>query len=260
MIGDIVGTPGMRVVRRAVPWLRASEHLDFVIANAENAANGSGLYPSNYKQLRNAGVDAVTLGDHIYKRLEIASLLRSDEPICRPANYPPESLGRDHVLTLTIEGTLVAVISVMGRTFMRPVDCPYRAMDRVLAQVPDNAIVVVDIHAEATADKYLMGHYLNGRVAAVIGTHTHVPTADEQILSGGTAFLCDVGMCGPYEGILGRKVDPVLATAVTFIPHTFEIGTEDVRMAGVIVDVDPATRRATAIRRIMVRECDVPME
>src|SRR5262245_7957628 len=187
-LGDIVGSPGLALVRRAVPLLRASERLDLVVVNAENAANGAGLTPGQYRQLRAAGVDAVTLGDHVYKKLDIERVLTNpDEPAVKPANFPPSAPGRDHAVVTAADGTRVAVVSLLGRTYMRPVDCPFAAADRVLASLAGKAdAVVVDVHAEATADKYLLAHHLKGRVAAVIGTHTHVPTADEQVLPGGT--------------------------------------------------------------------------
>src|SRR5438067_16481 len=254
-IGDIVGRPGVVMVKEAVPLLRARRGIDVVIANAENASGGSGCQPSAYRQLREAGVDLVTLGDHIYKKQEIVGVLETDERICKPANYPASAPGRTYALAAAPDGTPVAVISLMGRTFMRPVDDPYAAVERVLAELAGRVkCVVVDVHAEATADKYLMGHFLNGRVGAVLGTHTHVPTADEQILSGGTAFVCDVGMTGPYAGILGRRTDRVLHVAVTFLPAPFEVATGDVRLGGAIVDLDPATGKATAIERLMLTE------
>jgi metallophosphoesterase (TIGR00282 family) len=254
-IGDIVGTPGMNMVKRAVPLLRVAEQIDLVIANAENASAGSGIYPTQYKQLRQVGVDALTMGDHIYKKTEIIPTLEKDDRICRPANFPAEAPGRDHIIVSAQDGTLVAVISLLGRTYMRPVDCPFQAVDRVLQALPPEVrCIIVDAHAEATADKYLLGHHLKGRVSAVLGTHTHVPTADEQILPGGTAFICDVGMTGPYSGILGRRVDRVLPTTLTFVPQPFDVATDDARLAGAVVDIDAATGRASAIRRLMVDE------
>jgi metallophosphoesterase (TIGR00282 family) len=254
-IGDVVGPPGVTFLRQALPRLIAREGLDLVIANAENAANGSGLTPSLYKKLREAGVDLVTLGDHAYKKQDIARTLEGEERVCKPANFPPEAPGREYALAAARDGTPVAAFCVLGRTFMRAVDCPFRAADRVLQAVGDRArCVIVDAHAEATADKYLLGHYLKGRVSAVLGTHTHVPTADEQVLPGGTAFICDVGMTGPYDSILGRRIDRVLSTAVTFVPSPFDVATGDVRLAGAVVDLDAATGRATAIRRLMLDE------
>lgn len=257
-IGDIVGTPGVQLVRRAVPLLRERERIDLVVANAENAAGGSGLYPNTLRQLRAAGVDAVTMGDHIYKKVDIIPALEGGEPIVKPANFPTSAPGRDHVIVTARSGESVAVLSVLGRTFMRSVDCPFQAADRVLAQLPkDVKCILVDVHAEATADKYLLVHHLKGRVSAVLGTHTHVPTADEQVFSEGTAFICDVGMTGPYDSILGRRVDRVLSTALTFVPTPFDVAAGDVRLGGAIVDVDGATGRATAIRRLMATEADV---
>jgi metallophosphoesterase (TIGR00282 family) len=257
-IGDIVGTPGVQIVRRAVPLLRARERLDLVVANAENASGGSGLYPNTLRQLKAAGVDAFTMGDHLYKKADIISALGGAEPIVKPANFPAAAPGRDHVVVRSAGGTAVAVISLLGRTYMRPVDCPFQAADRVLGQLPpDVRCVLVDAHAEATADKYLLAHHLKGRVTAVLGTHTHVPTADEQVFPEGTAFVCDVGMTGPYDGILGRRADRVLPTTISFVPTPFDVATGDVRLGGAIVEADEATGNATAIRRVMVTEADV---
>jgi metallophosphoesterase (TIGR00282 family) len=254
-IGDIVGAPGVALTRKLVPRLREREGLAFVVANAENATNGSGCTPRDYRNLRAAGIDAVTLGDHIYKKFELADVLTSPaEPVCRPANFPPAAPGREFA-RFAVGGVNVAVISLMGRTFMRPVDCPFLAVDRVLEKLNGTAtIVLVDVHAEATGDKYLMAHHLRGRVTAVLGTHTHVPTADEQVFPEGTAFQCDVGMTGPYDGILGRRTDRVMTHAVSFVPTAFDVAERDVRLAGAIVDCDPATGRATAIRRVMYRD------
>src|SRR5713101_9455546 len=238
-LGDIVGKPGVAFVKRALALLVAREGIDLVIANAENATDGSGLALKDFRQLRQAGVDLVTLGDHVYRRKEIIPTLETDERICKPANLPTGAPGRDFALTMTGDGTAVAAFSLLGRTFMRPADCPYRAADRVLSELAERVrCIIVDMHAEATADKYLMAHHLRGRVTAVLGTHTHVQTADEQILPGGTAFLCDVGMTGPYDSILGRRIDRVLYTTTTFVPSQFEVATGDPRLAGVLVDVD----------------------
>jgi metallophosphoesterase (TIGR00282 family) len=252
-VGDIVGQPGVAFLKDALPLVVARHAIDLVIANAENASGGSGLTPGAYRQIRAAGVDLVTLGDHVYKKQDIIPVLKQDDRLCKPANFPPDSPGRDVVLASARDGTLVAAFCLLGRTFMRAVDCPFRAADRVLTDLADRAAcVVVDMHAEATADKYLIGHHLKGRVAAVLGTHTHVPTADEQVLAGGTAFISDVGMTGPYDSILGRRVDRVLPTTISFVPSAFEVATGDVRLGGAVVDVDTATGRATGIRRLMV--------
>jgi 2',3'-cyclic-nucleotide 2'-phosphodiesterase len=254
-IGDIVGQIGVDFVRSALPALIEREKLDLVVANAENAANGSGLTSRGYRQLRHAGVDLITMGDHVYKKADVLSVFENEDRICRPANFPPDAPGLELIQATARDGTMVAAFCVLGRTYMRPVDCPFRAADRVLAQLGlDVKCVLVDVHAEATADKYLLGHHLKGRVSAVLGTHTHVPTADEQLLPGGTAFISDVGMTGPYDSILGRRIDRVLTTAITFLPTPFDVAEGDVRIGGAIVDVDSATGRATAIRRVMITE------
>ncbi len=257
LIGDIVGKPGVKIVVQAVPALRRREQLDLVIVNAENSADGSGISPSIYKKLMAAGVDCVTLGDHIYRRNEIRPVLEAETNIVKPANFPAGAPGRPFALVTTASGVQVAVVSLLGRVFMRPVDCPFAAVDRVLAELPEGvAVRVVDMHAEATSDKQLMGRHLDGRVTAVLGTHTHVPTADEQIFPGGTAFQCDVGMTGPHESILGRRIDRVLATTLTFQPTHFDVAADDVRLHGTIVDCDPSTGRATGIRRIVVTQAE----
>ena len=259
LIGDIVGKPGVKMVTQSVAGLRQREGLDLVIANAENSADGSGIAPSIYKKLIAAGVDCVTLGDHIYRRSEICTVLNDESNIVKPANYPPKAPGKTWAVVKSAAGVQVAVFSLMGRVFMRPVDCPFAAADRVLAEIPAEVKVrVLDLHAEATSDKQLMGRYLDGRVSAVLGTHTHVTTADEQILPGGTAFQCDVGMTGPHDSILGRRYDRVLETTITFQPTQFDVATGDVRLCGTIVDIDETTGRATAIRRLVVRENELP--
>jgi metallophosphoesterase (TIGR00282 family) len=255
LIGDIVGKPGRHIVTKAVPGLRIEEKLDFVAANAENAAGGSGLTPAIYRELIAAGVDCVTMGDHVYRRREIYSVLETEERIVRPANYPDDAPGRGFTVLSTHDGHQVAVINLLGRVFMPPVDCFFQAVDRVLAQLPAEVnCILVDMHAEATSDKQLVGRHLDGKVSAVLGTHTHVPTADERLLPGGTAFQCDMGMSGPHESILGRRIDRVLETTRTFRPTHFEVARGDVRLNGSIVDVDPATGRATGIRRLVVDE------
>jgi metallophosphoesterase (TIGR00282 family) len=257
-IGDIVGKPGRDIVCRAVAGLVAERKLDLVVANAENAAGGSGLTPAIYRELTRAGVDAITLGDHVYRRKEIYSVLESESNIVKPANLPPESIGRDWAVVTARSGVSVAIACLLGRLFMKPVDSPWRAADRVLAALPSDVRVrLIDFHAEATSDKQLMGRYLDGRVTAVLGTHTHVPTADECILPSGTAFQCDVGMTGPFESIIGRRIDRVMATTLTGLPTEFDVAEGDVRLCGTIIDADPATGRALAIERLCLRAADV---
>jgi len=253
LIGDVVGKPGRQIVAEAVPGLRIEEDLDLVVANAENAAGGSGLTPAIYHELIAAGLDGITMGDHVYRRREIFPVLESEPRIVRPANYPPGAPGRESAVLTARNGARVGLFTCLGRVFMPPVDCSLRAADRVLAALPPEVkVVLMDYHAEATSDMQLMGRYLDGRVTAVLGTHTHVPTADEQVLPGGTAFQCDVGMTGPHESILGRRIDRVLETTRTFRPTHFEVARGDPRLHATLVDCDPETGRATEVRRISV--------
>ncbi len=258
-LGDNVGKPGRQIVVRALAGLRRRESLDFISVNGENAAAGSGITPEIFNELVGAGVDCITLGDHIYRRREIYPILNSDKRIVKPANFPEDAPGRTYTVIALPSGTQIAVVSLLGRVFMRPVDCPFAAAERVLKQLPaDVKHILADCPAEATSDTQVMGRLLDGRVSAVLGTHTHVPTADEQIFPGGTAFQCDVGMTGPHESILGRRIDRVLETTVSFRPTSFEVATGDVRLHGTIVDLDPATGKATAIRRLAVTWDDLP--
>jgi len=255
LVGDVVGKPGVSMLCESVAWLRNDLQADLIIANAENAADGAGLTIAQYKKIVAAGVDAITLGDHIYRKKEIASILQSELNIVKPANFPVEAPGRDHCIVQTAAGVPVAVISLLGRVFMRPVDCPFAAVTRVLSLLPDEVrIRICDLHAEATSDKQSMGRFLDGKVTAVLGTHTHVPTADEEIFPGGTAFQCDVGMTGPYLSILGRAIEPVLNTTLTFDPNAFHVASEDVRLSGTWVDADPSTGKAIHIGRIHLRK------
>ncbi len=257
-LGDIVGKPGRNLVCQSVRRLVDEKTLDWVIVNAENSAGGSGLTPANYKQLIDAGIDGITLGDHIYRRREIATVLQRRENIVKPANFPAEAPGREFMLLAGRNPEeRIAVFSLLGRQFMRPTDCPWKAAERVLAQIPDDVkAIFVDFHAEATSEKQIMARYLDGRVTAVLGTHTHVPTADECILPGGTAFQCDLGMCGPYESIIGRRIDRVTETTISFNPTPFDVATGDVRLCGAIVDFNLSTGQATGIERLRV---DAPL-
>ncbi len=255
LIGDIVGRPGKRWVIESLADVRRDHSIELVVANAENAAGGSGLTPKIYDELIAAGVDCITMGDHIYRRREIDRVLHQATNIVKPANFPREAPGRDWAVVTACNGVEVAVFSLLGRLFMRPVDCPWTRADEVLDQIPSRVNVrLLDFHAEATSEKQLMGRYLDGRVSAVLGTHTHVPTADEEVLPGGTAFQCDVGMTGPYESILGREIERVKHTTITFQPTFFNVAKHDVRLSGTIVQVDPGSGRAESIRRLCVRK------
>ncbi len=255
LIGDIVGKPGRQIVVRRLSGLIEEHRLDLVVANAENSAGGSGVTPQIYAELTSAGVDGITLGDHIYRRAEIVPVLKAKTNIVKPANYPAEAPGREWMQLTARNGHSVAVISLLGRVFMRPVDCPWQAVDRVLSEIPPACkSILVDFHAEATSDMQLMGRHLDGRVTAVLGTHTHVSTADETIFPGGTAFQCDVGMTGPYDSILGRRIDRVLETTRTFLPTHFEVARADVRLCGTIVEFDESTGKAVGIERLCIRQ------
>jgi len=257
LIGDIVGKPGRMITVDAVQVLRERLRIDVIIANAENAAGGSGITPEIYHELIEAGVDAITLGDHIYRRREIYSILESKPNIVKPANYPKKAPGRE-VAVIRQGDHKIAIISLLGRVFMKPVDCPFAAVDRVLHGLADDVkIILVDMHAEATSDKQLMGRYLDGRVSAMLGTHTHVATADEQILPLGTAFQCDVGMTGPHDSILGRRVDRVLITTTTFRPEYFDVASGRVRLNGSVVEVNEDSGLAQSIERVSVSVQDI---
>ena len=248
-LGDIVGKPGYSAVLKYATELRSELRLDVIVANAENASDGSGLMPRQFNRLMEAGVDAVTMGDHLYKRREIIPVLESSDRIVKPANYPADSSGRTWTIIPTGCGRPLAVVSLLGRVFMRPVDCPFVAVDRALQEIGDRAKhVLVDVHAEATSDKQTLAHYLDGRVTAVVGTHTHVPTADARVLRGGTAFQCDVGMCGPYDSIIGRDIHRVTETTRTFQPCHFHVATNDVRLCGAMIEADEEGRSVSIQR------------
>ncbi len=259
-IGDIVGPPGRQIIRDALVGLRARDQIDFVIANGENCANGAGITPENYRELRTAGADCVTLGDHTYRRRQISSALERENNIIKPANYPANSPGRGWTVVKAHDDTPVAVLSLQGRIFMKPIDCPFAAADRALERIhsehPEVKLICVDFHAEATSDKQSMGRYLDGRVTSVLGTHTHVATADEQIYPGGTAFQCDIGMTGPHASIIGRRMDRVLHTTITFVPTPFDVAEGDNRISATLVEADPTTGRAIRIKRVSINSAD----
>ncbi|TWT41587.1 TIGR00282 family metallophosphoesterase [Botrimarina hoheduenensis] len=256
-IGDIVGKPGREILCHALPALVSAQRLDLIVANAENAAAGSGYTPKIHAELMAAGVDAITLGDHVYRRREVLPLLESESNIAVPANHPDEATGRRWVSVVARNGELAMVTCALGQLFMRPIDSPWRAIDRVLAEAPSEILVrLVDFHAEATSEMQVMGRYLDGRVSAVVGTHTHVPTADERVLPSGTAFQCDVGMTGPHESIIGRRIDRVLAATLTGMPHPFDVADGDVRINGAVIETDPQTGLAVSIERLMVTELE----
>ncbi len=254
-VGDVVGQPGRTVLRGGIPALAAEHQIDCVIVNAENVAGGSGLTAALYEKLRSYGTNLVTLGDHIYRRKEIIPLLEKSDCAVRPANFPPGAPGREFAVYQTQSGHGVAVMCVLGRLFMKqPLDCPFRSVDRVLAAIPKEIkAIVVDVHAEATSEKIALGWHLDGRVSVIFGTHTHVPTADERILPGGTAYITDVGMTGPYDSVLGRRKDRVLSAMINGVPTPFDVADGDAKLCGIVATVDARTGRALAIERVQWR-------
>jgi len=257
-IGDIVGRPGRCLLGRALPLLIKANHFDLVIANAENAAGGSGLTPQIFTKLTRYGVDVVTLGDHCYRRREIVPLLESEPQLLRPANLPPGAIGKGVVVARTRSGLPVGVVVLLGRLYMKPADCPFRAADEAIHELKRHTnTIFVEIHAEATSEKVAMGWHLDGRVSAVFGTHTHVPTADASILPGGTAYITDLGMTGPYDSILGRDKRKVIKSLITGMPNVYDIAEDDLRIGAVLVTVDAATGKAVDLEQMILTDEDV---
>ena len=253
-IGDIVGKPGREVVETRLAGLRRERGIDFVIANAENAAAGAGITGSIARSLLGHGVDAITLGDHVWDQRGWENEIGEIDHVCRPANLPASNPGWDHVV-IEARGFKVAVFTVLGRQFMNmKAEDPFAAADRMIERLKGQAdALVVEIHAEATSEKQALGWHLDGRVTAVLGTHTHVATADAAVLPKGTAFMCDVGMTGPYASVLGREVAPVISKFMDGMPRRFEVATGDVRMSAALIEIDPAMARATSIELLRVR-------
>ena len=241
------------MLRRELRRLRESFGAGAVVVNAENCAAGSGITAALAGEIFEAGADAITLGDHTWGQKEFAGQIASVERLVRPANFPPECPGRGWCV-VTMPTFRFVVVNVEGRVFMNPVDCPFKAMDRVLAEVPKDVPVFVDFHAEATSEKMTMGHYLDGRVTAVVGTHTHVQTSDAMLLPKGTAYLTDLGMTGPYVSSIGRDLRPVTRKFVTGMPARFEVADGPSTMEGAIIDFDPSTKRASSIETFRIRE------
>jgi metallophosphoesterase (TIGR00282 family) len=256
-IGDVVGAPGRKILGQVLPRLIPRWGLGLVVCNAENAAGGSGLTLRCFEELVDAGVDVMTMGDHVYRKDEIFQVFERTGDVLRPANFPEDSPGPELALVTARDGTPAAVFSVLGRTYMRPVDCPFRAADRILDRIGGKTrVVIVDVHAEATSDKQLLGRYLDGRVSAVLGTHTHVATADEQILKDGTGYQTDVGMTGPHDSIIGRRYDRVLSATLTFVQNYFDVATGDPRLNGALLTIDPQTGHALTISRVSINQQD----
>ncbi|MGH9862326.1 MAG: TIGR00282 family metallophosphoesterase [Candidatus Acidiferrales bacterium] len=253
-IGDIVGSPGRAIVSEAARALAEEHGAELVVANCENAAAGFGITPSLVEELLAAGCDVLTSGNHIFDRKEILPYFEGGSAggrLLRPANYPAGTPGRGLYFGETATGTRYAVLNIQGRVYMPAIDCPFRTADGLLEQIPKEVkVILVDVHGETTSEKQALGRYLDGRVSAVLGTHTHVPTADERILPGGTAFISDVGMTGPYDSVIGNDAEGVLRRFLTGLPTRLEVAKNDVRLCGVLLHLDPATGRARGIQRL----------
>lgn len=253
-IGDIFGQPGRRIVKESLPALRDEFAPDLILANGENAAAGFGITPSLVEELLDLGIAVLTSGNHIWDRKEIIPYFQehADGRLLRPANYPAGTPGYGLHLGTTNAGVQYAVMNLQGRVFMPSIECPFRTADNLLGNVPATAkIRIVDFHAEATSEKQAFGWYLDGRVTAVLGTHTHIPTADEKVLPGGTAYITDLGMTGPYDSVIGIEKETVIKKFLDQMPARFEVAAGDVRLCAVLIEADPETGRASAIQRIM---------
>lgn len=249
-IGDVVGEPGRRAVKELLPVLRAEYNLDFVVANGENSAGGSGITPKIAEELFNYGVEAITTGDHLWDQKEVLQLLSGETRFLRPLNYPPSTPGSGAAVFQTRKG-LVGVLNVQGRTFMPAIENPFLMVEALIERVREQTqLIFVDIHAEATSEKIAFARMLDGRVSAVVGTHTHVQTADEQLFPGGTAYLTDAGFTGPHESVLGREIEPIIARFRTNMPQRFAVASEKILLQGAIIEINEATGRAVRIQRI----------
>lgn len=250
-IGDIVGGPGRRAVQELVPKLRREHNVTLVIANGENSAGGSGITPATAADIYSAGVDIITTGDHLWDQKEVNGLLLNEVRFLRPLNYPPGTLGQGSTIFETEKGVRAAIVNVQGRTFMPDLENPFWAMQREVNRLREiTPIIFVDVHAEATSEKIAMARMLDGQVSAVVGTHTHVQTADEQIFPGGTAFLCDAGFTGPHESVLGRDIEAIIKRFKTNQPQRFAVATGRILLQGALIEVDDASGRALSIRRV----------
>ena len=253
-VGDVIGKPGRRALQHLLPRLVDRHRADYVVVNVENSAGGFGVTPDVLREIAELPIDVYTTGNHVWDKKEAYDLLEREPRLLRPANYPAGNPGKGVHLGETAAGIPVAVINLEGMVFMSNLDSPFHKADHLLKGLdPKYKVILVDFHAEATSEKQAMGFYLDGRVSAVLGTHTHVPTADERILPSGTALQTDAGMTGPYESIIGVRIDKVIKRFRLQTPAPFEVAKRDVRLAGTIVDVDEATGKARSIERLLVR-------
>ncbi|MCD6527787.1 MAG: TIGR00282 family metallophosphoesterase [Desulfuromonas sp.] len=251
-VGDVVGRAGRKILSRSLDRLVDQHAVDFIIVNGENAAGGFGLTDEIVREFRKLGVHAITSGNHIWDKREFAASLDRYDDVLRPGNYPEGAPGRGLGIYETNVGTKIAVVNLEGRVFMNSLDCPFRTADGFLEQLPaDVSVVFVDFHAEASSEKMALAHYLDGRVSAVVGTHTHVPTADEHLLPGGTAYQTDVGMTGSRDSVIGIRKEIAVEKFVSQLPARFEVAKKDPMLCAVLIDVDDASGRATHIERVM---------
>ena len=250
-IGDIVGEPGRKAVRDLVPKLRAQHHIDLCIANGENSAGGSGITQNTAAEIFSAGVDIITSGDHVWDQKEIYALMENESRFVRPVNYPPNTPGQGSTFFQRDGHPPVAIINIQGRTFMPDLENPFWVIQREVNRLRETTpIIFIDMHAEATSEKIALARMVDGQVSAVVGTHTHVQTADEQIFPGGTAFLCDAGFTGPHESVLGRDIEAIIKRFVTNQPQRFGVATERILLQGCVIAVDEKNGRSTAIQRV----------
>ncbi|MBF0490753.1 MAG: TIGR00282 family metallophosphoesterase [Candidatus Omnitrophica bacterium] len=251
-IGDVVGRPGRDVLAKVLPAIKQEYAIDLTIVNGENASSGSGILPKHADEMFSLGVDVITLGDHVWDKKEIMPYLDQKAEIIRPANFPDGAPGRGSTIVETRQGIKVGVISLLGRSFMKyNVLCPFKALDQILLEMSlVTPVIIVDMHAETTSEKVAMGHYANGRVSGVFGTHTHIQTADEKVLSKGTAYITDLGMAGPYDSVIGQNKEKIIQRFLTSLPHKFEVAESNATLCGVVISVDEKTGRASRIVRL----------
>jgi metallophosphoesterase (TIGR00282 family) len=253
-IGDIVGKPGRRAVSELVPSLISEKKIDLVVGNCENAAAGFGVTREIVEELYGSRIDVLTSGNHIWNKREVLEFIGDYETLLRPANYPASAPGSGAVLIPTAKGEYVGVLNLAGRIFMHPIDCPFVTAKNKIAELKAKTkVIIVDIHAEATSEKRALGWYLDGEVSAVLGTHTHVQTADEEIMPQGTAYISDVGMTGPFDSVIGVKKDIIIERFLTQMPNKFDVAKGDIRMQGVMLDIDSISGKANSIERISIK-------
>jgi metallophosphoesterase (TIGR00282 family) len=253
-IGDIVGKPGRRAVRELLPGIVKEHDIDFVIANCENAASGFGITKDIVDELLRYDIDVLTSGNHIWDKKEVIEFIEDYEYLLRPANYPDGNPGWGSAVKPAVSGDGIGVINLEGRIFMRALDCPFKKAKEEIERIKTRAaIVIVDMHAEATSEKKALGWFLDGQVTAVVGTHTHVQTADEEVLPGGTAYISDVGMTGPFDSVIGIKTESIIERFLTQVPNRFDVAKKDIRLQGVVIDVDEKSGQSRDIKRISVK-------